>query len=88
MARQMVRPLRMAVKTRHRNSVGVVDGLVDYYKKNIRTVGGKKIQFVKCSKEAESPVTANIVLVAKIFTCISFDHNVAVNHLYNDNWAI
>ena len=41
-------------------------------KKNIRTLG-KKIQFVKCSKEAESPVTANIVLVAKIFTCLSFE---------------
>ena len=35
MARQMVRPLRTAVKTRHRNSVGVVDGLVDYYKKTL-----------------------------------------------------
>ena len=54
----------------------------------MRTVGTKKFHFVKYAKEAESSVTANIVLVAKTFTCLSFDHNVAVNHLYNDNWAI
>ena len=54
----------------------------------MRTVGTKKFHFIKYVKKAESSVTAYIVLVAKIFTCLSFDHNVAVNHLYNDNWAI
>ena len=34
----------------------------------MRTVGTKKFHFVKCAKEAESSVTANIVLVAKTFT--------------------